>query len=793
MKANKKKKKIPGVNKRQGIIFGRRRKRSPEEETGELPAVYTTEWLVRKILEDMGIGRKTSAYEETTDTPARTMEEEEVVTPQIEDEAIHAEDLIEPIVPHPAPDEEIAETVEAPPEENRIPSGWMPEMEEPVDTKKTEDIESRDKNSTIPEHQVTEKLTSADQQANVTSTGEMDSSSVMDIDWIPDEKEIVEDEPIIGPGETVYLPEGDATAVEKKDEKIAFEESEEITPNKKKTGRFRRKERASGKKTETGKEDLKKVPAEEIEEKKGLFSRFELKKPFGQKWEEYDPEVHGPLVDLVFMEKPGIDGVEVYPVNAPYAYIRITFNRHTHEYSYSVIEPEVSEDEEKILLELRERLYDVLDTSATVMTRDESKIHLRQKTDGIIQDYGIHLDTVAREKLLYRTERDFLGEGLIDAIMHDPYIEDISCDGVNSTIFVYHKHFESMRTNLKYTDEEELDSFVVKLAQRAGKFISIADPMLDATMKDGSRIQMTLGTEVTAHGSTFTIRKFSEEPITPTDLIEWSTFSPLSMAFLWLAVESGKSAIFAGGTASGKTTTLNALALFIPPLAKIVSLEDTRELQLPHPNWIPSVTRHSFDSAGRGEIDMYELLRAALRQRPEYILVGEVRGHEALTLFQAMSTGHVTYATMHADSVASAVHRLENSPIDVPRNMLSALDFISIQVQSRVGGQRIRRNKQIIEVIDLDPRTNELITNEVFTWHQSSDEIRFSGKSYILEEIMEQRAWTDERMAEELKRRQEVLEWMRQNNIRHFEDVSRVLVSYFRNPDQLIETIRSGR
>ena len=145
---------------------------------------------------------------------------------------------------------------------------------------------------------------------------------------------------------------------------------------------------------------------------------------------------------------------------------------------------------------------------------------------------------------------------------------------------------------------------------------------------------MTLGTEVTAHGSTFTIRKFSEEPITPTDLIEWSTFSPLSMAFLWLAVESGKSAIFAGGTASGKTTTLNALALFIPPLAKIVTLEDTRELQLPHPNWIPSITRHSFGSEGRGEIDMYELLRAALRQRPEYILVGEVRGHEALTLFK---------------------------------------------------------------------------------------------------------------------------------------------------------------
>ncbi|MFY1643908.1 type II/IV secretion system ATPase subunit, partial [Methanoculleus bourgensis] len=369
--------------------------------------------------------------------------------------------------------------------------------------------------------------------------------------------------------------------------------------------------------------------------------------------------------------------------------------------------------------------------------------------------------------------------------------EDISCDGVGSTIFVYHTTYESMKTSLVYRDAAELDSFVTKLAQRAGKYISIAEPMLDATMSDGSRIQMTLGSEVTAHGSTFTIRKFREEPITPTDLIEWHTFSPLGIAFLWLAVENAKSCIFAGGTASGKTTTLNAISLFIPPLAKIVTLEDTRELKLPHPNWIPSITRDSFSQDGRGEIDMYELLRAALRQRPEYILVGEVRGREALTLFQAMSTGHVTYATMHADSVASAVHRLENPPINVPRNMLSALSLMSIQVQARVGGQRIRRNKQLIEILDIDPRTNELITNEVFRWHPATDEIRYSGKSYILEQIMEDRGWSEERMQEELKRRQEVLEWMRIKKIRYFRDVSKILVSYFRDPETVIQRVRT--
>jgi flagellar protein FlaI len=232
------------------------------------------------------------------------------------------------------------------------------------------------------------------------------------------------------------------------------------------------------------------------------------------------------------------------------------------------------------------------------------------------------------------------------------------------------------------------------------------------------------------------------------------------------------------------------MSLFIPPMAKIVSLEDTREVKLPHPNWIPSVTRDSFDTAGRGEINMYELLRAAMRQRPEYIIVGEVRGKECQTLFQAMSTGHVTYSTTHADSVASVVHRIENPPMDVPRNMLSALDFICIQVQARVGGKRIRRNKQIVEVLDIDPRTNELITNEVFKWRSATDEHSYSGKSYVLEEIMESKGWSENRMREELKRRQEVLEWMRIKKIRHYKDVAKILISYHRDPEAVIEKVR---
>jgi flagellar protein FlaI len=530
-----------------------------------------------------------------------------------------------------------------------------------------------------------------------------------------------------------------------------------------------------------------KVKAKPEAKKFGLGSLFRVIRP---ELEEYDPKVHGPMVDLTFVPKPGIEEMEMYPVNEPYAYVRITYDHSTHEYMYHVLEPILSDPEKDLLKELKERLFETLDINTKDISKEDARQKLRVAANEIMEDFGLRLSPLEREKIHYNMYKDFLGDGLIDPIMHDKYIEDISCDGVHTPLFCFHSSYESMKSSIAYHTAEELDSFVTKLAQRAGKYISIAEPILDATMQDGSRIQMTLGQEVTAHGSTFTIRKFKDEPITPTDLIEWHTFSPLAIAYIWLCVEAGKSAIFAGGTASGKTTALNAISLFIPPMAKIVSLEDTREVKLPHPNWIPSVTRDSFDTAGRGEINMYELLRAAMRQRPEYIIVGEVRGKECQTLFQAMSTGHVTYSTTHADSVASVVHRIENPPMDVPRNMLSALDFILIQVQARVGGKRIRRNKQIVEILDIDPRTNELITNEVFKWRSATDEHSYSGKSYLLEEIMEAKGWSDNRMREELKRRQEVLEWMRIKKIRHYKDVAKILISYHRDPESVIEKVR---
>ena len=313
---------------------------------------------------------------------------------------------------------------------------------------------------------------------------------------------------------------------------------------------------------------------------------------------------------------------------------------------------------------------------------------------------------------------------------------------------------------------------------------------------DGSRIVMTLGREVSTKGSTFTIRRFRDEPFTPVDLLEFKTFSSMQIAFFWMAMQYGMSMLFVGGTASGKTTSLNACSLFLPWQHKIVSIEETRELNLPHPNWIPGCTRQGFggEAGGTGqkapgEVDMYDLLRAALRERPEYIIVGEIRGAEAYVLFQAMATGHTTYSTFHADSIQSLVHRLENKPIEIPRVLIPALDGISIQIQTRVGGKRVRRNKNIVEIIGIDPHSHELLTNEAFRWDNTTDEYVFTGKSYILEKIMMKANLNRVEIMDEMKRRQLVIEWCLKKAIRDYKDFARVVAEYYVHPEDVMRQV----
>ena len=392
------------------------------------------------------------------------------------------------------------------------------------------------------------------------------------------------------------------------------------------------------------------------------------------------------------------------------------------------------------------------------------------------------------EKLLYTLKRNFIGYERIDGIKHDINVEDISVDGYNSPVFVYHTDYEQLISNVEH-GKRQLDDFVVKLAQRSGKGISKRQPQVDATLPDGSRAQLTLGKEVSDHGTNYTIRQFKEIPFTPVDLINWKTFSLREMAFLWLCIENNKSLMFAGGTASGKTTSLNAVSLFVPSNAKIVSIEDTREVELPQRNWIASVTRPSFGEDERGDIDEFDLLEAALRQRPDYIIMGEVRGEEGRTLFQVMSTGHTTYTTFHADNVSEVIKRFTTDPINVSKTLFTALDLISIQTSTRVRGKKVRRSRELTEIRRYDPENDEINVNDVFQWRPETDTYRHSADSTTLEEIKFDRGWSDDELDRQLNEREAVLAYLIDNGLNSYAEVAATVQAYVNDPTTILTLI----
>ena len=491
---------------------------------------------------------------------------------------------------------------------------------------------------------------------------------------------------------------------------------------------------------------------------------------------------------------PAIEVLDQYPVIADYAFVRITYNNTLSEYLYEVIEPALTYEEQELLDLIKDTLHRTMGYEWEKLTQLDKEEYLRESVESYIRTRGVKVEKLAKKRVGYYITRDFVGHGVIDVMMRDDMVEDISCDGFNVPIFVFHGKWESIRSNIIFTNEDLLNSFVVTLAQRSGKQISVASPILDGTTVEGHRVQATYSREVTTRGSTFTIRRFKNRPFTPTDLMRYKTVSPEMMAYLWIGVENGESMILVGGTASGKTSSLNSLAIFIPPGAKIVTIEDTREINLPHENWIPGATRTGVgekDRDGRtaGEIDMYDLVRAALRQRPNYIIVGEVRGKETYIMFQAMATGHSTYSTMHADSVKSMVNRLENPPINCPRILLTALRNVLIQSQVKVGNDFVRRMKQIVEIVGFEPETNELITNTVYEWDPATDRFIFKGHSFLFDKIMEMRSLTHDEMMTEFDRRKEVLNYMLKKDIRNHREIWNLVNSYYKDHDKTLDRI----
>ena len=520
------------------------------------------------------------------------------------------------------------------------------------------------------------------------------------------------------------------------------------------------------------------------EEIADLKSYLRILKREKLKLEPFSVEKFGAIVSF-----NGLNGYlekERYWVSEPFAFVSILHNEEKNEYQYLAIEPELSVFERVVLETVYENILDTLTAYETSsMTKSEM---IENKAIELMDSYSIDIDMKTIHKVLYYIKRDYIGYERLDILMKDTQIEDISCDGSDVPIFVYHRKYHNIKTNISF-EGQRLDSYVVKLAQRCGKHVSLGEPLINSTLPDGSRLNASLGKEVTFRGSTFTIRKFREHAFTPVDLIKNKTYSIDILAYLWIAVENGKSIIFAGATAAGKTSSLNSISLFIPPVAKIVSIEDTHELMLHHTNWIGSVTRESFTkNSSVTDIDMYELLRQALRQRPEYIIVGEIRGKEATTLFQAINTGHTTYSTMHADSVETVISRLEGDPINIPRVMIQSLDILSIQKMMVFGNKRVRRLDTMVEFIGIDPKTQDLRYNELYSWDPRDDTFRIGGKSYVLEDIMTTRNWNEDKLNQELNSRKKVLQYMVDKDMDEYEVVA-LIHSYYADADKTMKFI----
>ncbi|MBI2869598.1 MAG: type II/IV secretion system ATPase subunit [Chloroflexi bacterium] len=478
---------------------------------------------------------------------------------------------------------------------------------------------------------------------------------------------------------------------------------------------------------------------------------------------------------------PSVPALETYLVNEPYASITLEASNPPR---YVVGEAALTRGEESLLKELKTRLYEVIDIPYT--TPEETTGYLRKRVEDMLRDFRIRLEPERMGRIMYYILRDLTGYGKLDPIIRDKSIEDISADGPGINVYVYHRRFGSLETNVSFT-RDELDALIYKLAQRSGRHISLARPLLDASLPTKDRLQLSIGDEVTTRGSTLTIRKFRETPFTPIDLINFGTISLEMCAYFWMAVENGFNILFAGGTASGKTSMLNALSMFIPVNSKIVSIEDTREVNLLHQNWIPGVTR---EGEGKRQIEMFDLLRSALRQRPEYLLVGEIRGREAYTLFQAMATGHFTLSTVHADSVEAVVRRLTKPPIDVPLMLLDSLNVVVLLGMVRIGENRARRCTGVAEIIDIDFENEMLRTNMVFSWRP--DEFSFTGESRLFERIMRKLSMTEEQLSREFTRRMDILRILQERGVNDFHKIARVFFECNVNPQEAERKLKEG-
>lgn len=462
---------------------------------------------------------------------------------------------------------------------------------------------------------------------------------------------------------------------------------------------------------------------------------------------------------------------------------------------YNVFKQKYSSEEKLLLSELRENLVDLAISSDESLQVNEDKLlndiknFLFAKLANNSQNNAIsneYLDNLARKLF-----QDLVGYGEIDPLIRDDNLEEIMVIGIDKPVFVYHREYGMMKTNILFKDAGEVMNLIDSIARQINRRIDQESPILDGRLPDGSRVNATIP-PISADGPSMTIRKFKRDPLTIIDLINSKTISVELAAFFWLCFDGlgvkSANAIISGGTSSGKTTTLNALSSFINPKERIITIEDTLELQIPHEHVIRMETRPP-NVENRGELTMNDLVKNSLRQRPDRIIVGEVRGSEAITLFTALNTGHSGFGTLHSNDARETITRLTNAPMSVPNIMISAIDFIIMQNRIyRSDGVSFRRISEVAEVSGIEEGVIQL--NKIFEWDPQSDTIKNVGiTSKALTEIANVSGNSLNSLYDEIKNREIVLQHMVDQNIRSIRDVSTVLEMYYLDSQKVLNRI----
>ena len=479
--------------------------------------------------------------------------------------------------------------------------------------------------------------------------------------------------------------------------------------------------------------------------------------------------------------------VKEYPLNAPFSYAKILFDEKNSNFQYFVDEIKLNFDEERIYKDLYNFVEQSLDSIENTKDAkfDEHLNSVIKKHEGFFTSNPV----ASMEKVKYFLKRDIVGFGEIDALMHDPNIEDISCSGPNMPLYVWHRVYDSVSSNVSFESHQKLNSFITRIVFKAGKHVSTAHPISDLALAGNHRISVLYQKEITPKGTSFTIRKFREDPYTIVDLISFGTIDLETAAYLWMMIENKMSIMVIGATGSGKTTVLNAIAGLVSENDNLFSVEDVAEINLPHDNWFSLISRSGYGSNDEGEIGLYELIKSGVRHRPDYIIVGEIRGSEAYVMFQAMATGHGGLCTMHADSLESASKRLQQKPMNIPPAYLSLMNCALVikRVKDKTTGKSMRRAISIEEI------SNGNTPNSVLKWDPKSDIFEHSLEtSKNLKKISETIGEDMENVIKEHHKRTKILKWMNANNIREHKAVTEMIRKYYNNPKSVLKKINYG-